>query len=238
MASFQLTSNSRLANGKEFEVSPLSIESYSLLSEACVNDDAQSFVEALVLTTNYTDQELSLGDILQLAVYHRIQEYPDHPLVLKWDCAGTLVRDSAGNFYEHDEFDPHSVQDYEIVDCGTRNEVSYSMANFPFKYLGDTELGSDFSIPTASLYAEFVEFSKDPKTALLAPALVWVKTEINTISEKLKRVEEEGSELFKKAQAISHQCQHGPLQSLRSACPKCGLEVKKRIIVNQMSFFR
>jgi rubrerythrin len=239
MATFQLTSNSRLTNNKEFEINPLTIESYSLLSASCTNDDNESFMQAMVSSTNYTDQELSLSDVLQIAVYHRIAEYPEAPLALKWDCQGTLVVDSSENIYTHDEFEnTEDVVDFEIVDCGQHNVTKFGMNNFPFTYLPELDLDHDLSIPTASLYADYIEYSKDPKLAMLIPAICWVKTDINTIAEKIKRIEEEGPELYKKAQKASFKYQHGPRQKLNASCPKCGTPVNKLVAVNQHSFFR
>lgn len=239
MATFQLTSNGRLTNGKEFKVEPFTIESYSLLSVACANDDHESFMQALVGTTNYTAEELSLADLLQLAVYHRITEYPEAPLNLTWDCQGTFVIDSQENCYTHEEFEATTdIVDFSIVDCTTHNSVGFNMENFPFTYLGTMELDDDLSIPTAGLYAEYVEYSKDPKLALLIPAICWVKTDINTLDAKIKRVEEVGASLFKKAQQASYRYQHGPRQKLKASCVTCGSPVQKVVAVNQHSFFK
>lgn len=239
MATFQLTSNRRLTNDKEFEINPLTIESYSLLSASCTNDDNDSFMKAMVGSTNYTDQELSLSDVLQIAVYHRINEYPEAPLALTWDCQGTLVVDSSENTYTHEEFEQVAdVEDFSIIDCGQHNSTSFGMHNFPFTYLPELELDEDLSIPTASLYADYIEYSKDPKLAMLIPAICWVKTDINTIAEKIKRIEAEGPELYKRAQKASFKYQHGPRQKLRADCPACGTHVNKLVAVNQHSFFK
>lgn len=239
MSTFQLTSNNRLVNDKEFEVNPLTIESYSLLSEACVNDDPVPFMKAMVDSTNFTDQELSIGDVLQLAVYHRINEYRDAPLRLTWDCQGTLIEDSVGNFYTHEQFSENDdIAEAQVVQCETHNSVSFGMNNFPFIYLPEVELGDDLAIPTASLYPEYIELSKDPKLAKLIPALCWIKTDTNTLAAKIKRAEDEGTELLRKAMQASYKYQHGPASKLVAECTKCGLKVTKPVTVNQHSFFK
>lgn len=239
MSTFQLTSNRRLVNDKEFEVGPLTIESYSLLSEACVNDDPAPFLKAMVESTNFSDQELSIGDVLQLAVYHRINEFRDAPLRLTWDCQGTLVEDNNGNLYTHEEYaNNDDVVDAKTVECGCGNNVSFNMGNFPFIYLPEVELSDDLSIPTASLYPEYIELSKDPKLARLVPALCWVKTDNNTLAAKIKRVEDEGTVLLRKAMDASYRYQHGPASKLVAECTKCGLKVTKPVTVNQHSFFK
>lgn len=240
-----LTSHGILNENKAPNIEAFGIEQLSLLSAASELNDPQQFLEAMVSTvTNYTAEQLTIGDLLQLAVYHRIQAYPNSPISIAWKCKGLLYKNpDAPEMFKASEvakMDSVQQENLEPYSCNSENEIKYDFETFPMMMLPDNinTLDPDLQIPSATLYPELVLLTANPSTAKLVNVAAWVK-EGNTIQEKLEIIGSQPDlDLFDRASKASKEFQHGPYSKLRASCPTCETEVVRNVTINTNSFFR
>lgn len=220
------------------------LDQLSMMSASAELNDPQQFLEAICSTvSNYKPEELTVGDLLQIAVYHRIKAFPNSPISVSWKCKGILYRNpSTSELHRAEEISQFAEEVKETLEpytCNSDNVVKYDVDTFPIMVIPENvELDHDLQIPNATLYPEIVKLSANPATAKLANAAAWVKAGA-TLQEKLEIIgNQETLDLFDRASKASKTYQHGPYSRLRSECPNCGTEVMRRITINANSFFR
>lgn len=227
---------------KELTINDLGFTQLSMLSESATINSHVKFVDAIMDTVEgVEDRQLSIGDFLQLVAYHRIHAFPDSPISLTWGCAGFLFVDPEGNELKYDEVQQGDTEFQKTLrpkPCATQCEVNFEYEDLTMFQIPNVEIPEGFSIPTADLYAEYVELSQDPKLAKIIPAAQWIARG-DTLKAKIDFLRRQTTlELFDQASKLNHELRHGPSNKLLASCPNCGTQVKQGIVFDQYSFFR
>lgn len=240
-----LCSNSVLKPNTELEINKFGMVELGKLSASCELKDSLLFMEAIAETvTSHSLTELSIGDLLQIATYHRINAFPNTPIELRWKCSGLLFKVEGEESDEMELLTLDQVRERKIenaipMECNSQNVKTFTVDDFPFISMKDiTDLDPRLEVPNASLYPEMIELAKIPHTSKLVFAAVWVKGG-RTIEDKLELLgNEETLDLFDVASKASKEYQHGPSGTISAKCPKCNSLAKQRVHVDQTSFFR
>lgn len=220
-------------------VLPFGLEQLTLMSAACELDDPQQFLEAICSTVpNIKPEQLTIGDLLQLAIYHRMKAFPDSPIEINWKCNGVIVKDATtGEAIDYEAIRDHTEIEQHI--CGSENLIRFTEADYPIVYLDNLEgLDSDLALPSATLYPEIVQLAQQPMFAKLVNIVSWIK-DGNTIQDKLDILSNQTDlDLFDRASKASKKYQHGPKAIIKAECPNCGTPVSRKVTINATSFFR
>lgn len=223
-------------------IEPIGMTELSMLSESATLDKHVTFVDAILNTVpNVEDTQLTIGDFFQLVAYHRVSAFPDSPIQLDWNCSGFTFIDEEGNELQYREIEGTDAEYQKTLrpkPCGQQCHVDFAYEDLDILKIPDVEIPEGFKIPTADLYAEYVELSNDPKLAKIIPAAQWI-AQGNTIEEKIKFLRKQPDlVMFDRASKLNHELRHGPLNKLNAACPNCGTQVSQGIVFDQYSFFR
>lgn len=222
----------------------------SLLSQAVTTNNPDNFVEAIKSVINIPLQQLTIGDFYYIVTYLRCTSFSKTPLALEWNCDGY--------WYTMNDSDtvikaPQARQYIETKDssggrltphvCNTQNREEFSFDDILVVSLPDEGVEFDdaiYAMPTATLAAEYVRLSTDPKVAQLLPAVQWIK-EGRTLLQKLEWLKEQGErdlDLLDEASLLDQKYKHGPSNLLIGECTKCGTKVKQKFQLTAQSFFR
>jgi hypothetical protein len=223
-------------------VNPLGLTELSMLSEASTLDKHITFVEAILHTMpEVEDYQISIGDLFQLVSFHRSDAFRESPIELNWRCSGHTFTDEEGKFFTYSDIKDKSLE-YKrsltpnlcLQDC----HVEFTHEDMDLVYLPNIDIPDGLSLPTAKLYAEYVELSKDPKLAKIIPAAQWISTG-TTIHDKIAFLgKQKDLNLFDSASKTNYTMAHGPKNKVYSDCPVCGTQVSQDIVFDQYSFFR
>ena len=227
---------------EQITINPIGMTELSMLSEAATLNKHVTFVDAILNTVeNVEDHQLSMGEFFQIVAYHRINAFPDSPIELNWTCSGFMFTDKEENELRYDEVEAEDTEYQKTLrpkPCGQTCHVDFEYNDLDILQMPERELPEGFAIPTAALYAEYVELSNDPKLAKIIPAAQWI-AHGTTIEDKIKFLRKQTDlKLFDQASRLNHELRHGPLNKLHAACPKCGTQVEQGIVFDQYSFFR
>jgi len=223
-------------------INPIGMTELSMLSESATLNKHVTFVDAILSTVEgVEDHQLSMGEFFQIVAYHRIHAFPDSPIELNWTCSGFMFVDLDGNELRYTDVDSKDKEFQKTLrpkPCGQTCHVDFDYDDLDILIMPERELPEGFSVPTSSLYAEYVELSNDPKLAKIIPAAQWI-AHGNTIEDKIKFLRKQTDlKMFDQASRLNHELRHGPLNKLHAACPNCGTQVEQGIVFDQYSFFR
>ena len=229
------------------EIRKFSISELGMLSMAVSKDNANHLIEAVRSVINIPLKYLTIGDFYYILLALRTSF--SSPISLNWTCDGYhytlngefLTAPQARSAAE----DPNN-RDGKLVPhvCNTSNYQVFPFEAFDIARLPEgfklEDLEEEFTLPNASLLAEYDRLSKDGTMTQLLPALQWIKPG-NTLMQKLEWLKEQGSQdivLFDKAAVLNEQLAHGPSDTIVGECTKCKTKVIQRIQLSAKSFFR
>lgn len=221
------------------EVSPLGVDGLQLMSEACTNDDATAYMEAIQSCTTVDVYELPLPDFVMLAAEVRCLTFKDTPICADYTCTAPIFIHEGKAITKEDLEQVLDTSEVTIRDCNTHVYEEFNSRTLPVTYLPeDFKMPEGLAIPRASNYAEYVELSRNPSYRKLLPSLQWI-AEGSTLAEKLDHLRNQGDlNLFDLASKTNSEHPFGIHKHVVTECPSCGIPAKTQLHLSQYSFFR
>lgn len=225
---------------KELNVEPLNLDGLALMSEACTEDSADIFVEAIKTCLPHTDvNALPLSDFIALAAYIRIQTFTNSPLEVRYTCTAPRYT-LDGNTLSREEVEAlESVEGVQVRDCNNHVHKEFKFEDLEMvKLPEDFHLEDTFDVPRAKHYAEYVNLYSNAQYRKLIPAVVWLK-EGDTLKDKLEIVRSQPNlDLFDELSKLNSMHSHGLKRFLTVNCSLCNAPHKTALQISQYSFFR
>lgn len=221
------------------EVTPLGVDGLQLMSEACSNDDATAYMEAIQMCTTVNVYDLPTPDFVAIAAEVRCLTFKDTPICADYTCTAPKFIHDGQVITKEDLEQVLDVSEVSISECNTEVYQEFNVATLPTTYLPeDFVMPEGLSIPRASNYAEYVELSRNPSYRKMLPALQWIAAG-KTLSDKLDFLRNQGNlNLFDLASKTNSENPFGLHKHIVTECSSCGTPAKTQLQISQYSFFR
>lgn len=224
---------------EEIAVVPLSLDGLALMSEACTNDDAHAYMQAIQTCTPIDVYNLPTPDFVAIAAHVRCLTFKDTPICADYTCNSPRFMHLGKLITQEEVENVLDTSEVSIRDCNTHVHETYDLSTLPTTFLQEGfVMPEGLAIPNSKHYAEYIELSRNPSYRKLLPAIQWIK-EGDTLADKLEFLRNQTDlNLFDLASKTNSDNPFGLRKYLVTKCPSCGMTAKTQLQISQYSFFR